>query len=178
MKFWAILIFVMTGAACLSESALAQTYTDKMTPWNPVGKNFDVLCFSKENKLVLSERDLQMTMFKKNRAKFKNAKGDDTEVKDLNCIMEQKGALPVARMEFVEAMYRVSCDISITPFRRNDFRLLFQSKNFTTIKRLSDGKIWIIPSAACKLAMVLPSLKVEAEQEPVVVDQKSESAKP
>lgn len=169
------MILAFAAILTFGSSALAEVYTDKFTTWNPKGKFFDVLCFNKDNRLTVTLKEAEMIFLKKSTFKVKTQTGEQ-EIQDLNCIMEQKGPLPVARIEFTEAIYRVECDLAIQTIRRADFRLLHKNKTFTSIKRLSDGKVWILPTNSCKLTMVLPSLKPELppQQEEVRV----EAAKP
>lgn len=143
--------------------AQAQVYTDLLIPWSPSNKIFDLICFTDDNKLDLIDRDIEVLTLNPTRMKYQK-NGVFKVIENKPCILEQKTEMTVSRLEFLEAIYKVDCDITISPIRKSDFRMLKSTKSFTAIKRLTDGKVYILPTKMCKFKMVLKSIKNEPKK--------------
>ena len=154
-----------------SVSVAESLYSDTWVNWTPIGKEFDVVCFSKKNidVIIKDVRVLQL-----NRRAFQYKDGTDGEIKarpSKNCFFEQKDAHPVSRDEFFEEIVSVKCSMNQIPFKDGDFRVLGTNSNTTSIKRLRDGKVWILPTTDCtfttqlakKPMMAVPQYLMQAQ---------------
>jgi hypothetical protein len=132
-------------------------YSDTWVNWTPVGKVYDVACFSKKNgDKVL--KDIRITQLNRKAFQYKEP-GADSELKasqTKNCFFEQKDPHPVSRDEFFEEIVAVKCSLNQLPFKDGDFRILGTNSATTSVKRLRDGKVWILPSADCTFTTQLP----------------------
>lgn len=141
--FLVVLFFSMTARA-------DGLYTDTWVNWTPIGKVYDVVCFSKKNgdKILKDIRVLQM-----NRKSFQyrdaTTESESKVVSSKECYFEQKDPHPVSRDEFFEEIVSVKCSLNALPFKDGDFRILGTNVITTSVKRLRDGKVWILPTNDC-----------------------------
>lgn len=136
----------------------AQVYTDKHIPWSPNHKVFDLMCFNENKEIDFVEKEIEVIAIKPTRLTY-NKQGTLKVIVDPNCILEQKSDLTVSRLEFLEALHQVECDIQLASIKKTDFRILTSNKNWLAIKRLTDGKVWIFPTKICRFKQVLKAIK-------------------
>lgn len=132
-------------------------FTDTWVNWTPRGKIFDIVCFSKKDgdRFYKNVRVLQL-----NRNTFQYKEADNNEAEAVvgstkNCYFEQKDTHSVSRDEFFEEIVSVKCTLNQLPFRDGDFRILGTNATTTSVKRLRDGKIWILPTGDCNFTTQL-----------------------
>lgn len=141
-------------------NAHAEVYTDKKRVWIPEGKTYDIVCFNEKNLPSEVFEGVVVSKFRGGQVVFKEKSNlQEKEIKGKNCILEQKETLPVARLEFTEALFKVRCDLNFVTFEKEDFRILRKNSSYVVIKRLTDGKIWALPARKCKTEMSLPAIK-------------------
>jgi hypothetical protein len=145
-----VVILVLLAFLCTSAAQADGIYTDTWVNWTPAGKVFDVVCFSKKNgdKIL---KDIRVQQFNRKSFQFRDA-SPDGELKAMNskgCYFEQKDPHPVSRDEFFEEIVGVKCSLNQLPFKDGDFRILGTNSITTSVKRLRDGKVWILPTNDC-----------------------------
>lgn len=141
----------------MASNAGAQTYNDKFERWNPLEKEFDVVCFE-EGVAKYGLKGYTLKALKKSNVTFEK----DSKTYSFNassCLLEQKTELPVAREEVLQALYRAKCDFYSGYFQKFDFRILAKNESFFHIKRITDGKVWSLPVSLCSVTQVLGEFK-------------------
>jgi hypothetical protein len=146
-------------------------YTDTWVNWTPAGKVYDVVCFSKKNgdRII---KDIRVVQFNRRAFQYKES-SPDAELKAMSskgCYFEQKDPHPVSRDEFFEEIVGVKCNLNQIPFKDGDFRILGTNSTTTSVKRLRDGRVWILPTNDCTFTTQLqkkPMIPAPAQQQQI-----------
>jgi|GEM_PF-5945509 len=141
----------------LSNQCLADNiYTDTWVNWTPIGKTFDVVCFTKAGPPSVL-KNIRIMQFNRKAFQYKETVAD-AELKAMaskNCFFDQHDTHPVSRDEFFEEIVSVKCSLNSLPFKDGDFRILGTNSVTTSVKRLRDGKVWILPTNDCSFTTQL-----------------------
>lgn len=134
-------------------------YSDEWKTWSPIGQSFDVVCSGKAADSFEVFKGAKM--ISRTETKFAiNYNSEINEIDNSICILEQKKRWPVARAEFLREIISVDCNLGIIPMFEGDFRLMGKNKRFFSVKRLTDGRVWMLPTKACKIQSVLPKYEL------------------
>lgn len=150
-RVFLLLISSFTVSASFAESV----YTDTWINWSPIGKEYDVVCFSKKSIDVIM-KNVRITQLNRKAFQFKDVDGEIKARPSKNCFFEQKDPHPVSRDELFEEIVSVKCNLNQIPFKDGDFRILGTNSSTTSIKRLRDGHVWILPTNDCTFTTQLP----------------------
>lgn len=150
-------------------------FVDEWKLWSPLGKQFDIMCF-KAGDFDPDFIKKNVTMVKYNRINFtvKDEAGKSFSMDGSSCFLEQREAASVARKELMGEIYNIRCAFGDLPFESEDLRLLGKNNYFTSVKRLSDGKVYMAPSKECHLKRVLEKMEPIIVKVPVKVPVKTD----
>lgn len=154
----------------LSRLSFADTlYSDVWVNWTPNNKVYDVVCFSKKEVSAIL-KGVRVLQLNRKSFQFKDTSGEIKVMTSKDCFFEQVDPHPVSRMEFFEEIVSVKCSLNNLPFKDGDFRVLGTNVNITSIKRLRDGKVWILPTNDCTFTTQLEKkMMVEQKDQPVQI---------
>jgi hypothetical protein len=162
MKLLALMVLVLISQYAQAEALLTDTWVN----WTPNGKIFDVVCFSKrEPTLILKE--VRVLQLNRRAFQYKDADGEIKAMNTKSCFFEQKDNHPVSRDEFFEEIVAVKCNLNQIPFKDGDFRILGTNLNTTSVKRLRDGRVWILPTNDCMFTTQLPKKAMMPVAQPI-----------
>lgn len=169
-----LLTAVLFGLGFSSTSFANGLYSDTWVNWSPSGKVYDVVCFSKKdgNKVY---KDIRILQFNRRAFQYKESTpgSEPASLSSKNCFFEQKDPHPVSRDEFFEEIVSVKCSLNQLPFKDGDFRILGTNSVTTSVKRLRDGKVWILPTNDCTFTTQLerkPMVPAPQQQSPIQVN--------
>lgn len=156
-------IFLLTF---LIEFSVGAVLVDEWAIWSPIGKTFDMVCFLNEGSKDPSLIKKGVKMVKYNRVKFtvKEQEGEEFTFDGSRCFLDQKEKMTVSRKEILGEIYSASCNFADLPFESEDMRLLGKNDYFTSLKRLVDGKIFMIPSKDCSIKKTLSAMNFVDEK--------------
>jgi hypothetical protein len=152
MKFvWCLLIAALSSSNSFAESL----YTDTWVNWTPVGKEYNVVCFTKRN-VDLILKGVRILRLNRKAFNYQDVDGETRARPSKNCFFEQLDPHPVSRDELFEEIVTVKCSMNQIPFKDGDFRVLGTNASITSVKKLRDGKIWVLPTHDCTFTTQLP----------------------
>lgn len=120
------------------------------------------MCFNKKEVSAIL-KGVRVLQLNRKAFQYKDLSGEIKALSSKDCFFEQVDPHPVSRMEFFEEIVSVKCSLNNLPFKDGDFRVLGTNVNITSIKRLRDGKIWILPTNDCTFTTQLEK-KMMVEQ--------------